>query len=73
MIVTQKCLIATCYCNFFSLIFVITHFVQFVTLMLQIHRRKIRAWQIICVLSPFVEDDIVGKVLDFLYLSLTVS
>ncbi|KAK7346778.1 hypothetical protein VNO80_21301 [Phaseolus coccineus] len=35
-----------------------------------IHRRKIRAWQIICVLSPFVEEDIVGKVLEYLYVSL---
>ncbi|KAL2573579.1 hypothetical protein AAZV13_17G136200 [Glycine max] len=35
-----------------------------------IHRRKIRAWQIICVLSPFVEEDIVGKVLEYLYISL---
>ncbi|KAK7262184.1 hypothetical protein RJT34_29746 [Clitoria ternatea] len=35
-----------------------------------IHRRKIRAWQIICVLSPFVEEAIVRKVLDYLYISL---
>ncbi|KEH31617.1 putative tRNA (guanosine(18)-2'-O)-methyltransferase [Medicago truncatula] len=35
-----------------------------------IHRRKIRAWQIICILSPFVEEDIVGKVLNYLYISL---
>ncbi|XP_020231256.1 uncharacterized protein LOC109811829 isoform X1 [Cajanus cajan] len=35
-----------------------------------IHRRKIRAWQIICVLSPFVEEDIVGKVVEYLYISL---
>ncbi|KAL9326764.1 hypothetical protein ACSQ67_007409 [Phaseolus vulgaris] len=35
-----------------------------------IHRRKIRAWQIICVLSPFVKEDIVGKVLEYLYISL---
>ncbi|XVE57547.1 hypothetical protein DITRI_Ditri04bG0099200 [Diplodiscus trichospermus] len=27
-----------------------------------IHRRKIRAWQMICVLSQFVDDDIVGEV-----------
>ncbi|KAE9607417.1 putative tRNA (guanosine(18)-2'-O)-methyltransferase [Lupinus albus] len=35
-----------------------------------IHRRKIRAWQIICVLSPFVDKDIVEKVVDYLYTSL---
>ncbi|CAJ2663943.1 unnamed protein product [Trifolium pratense] len=35
-----------------------------------IHRRKIRAWQIICILSPFVKEDIVGKVLNYLYISL---
>ncbi|KAK7330831.1 hypothetical protein VNO77_25035 [Canavalia gladiata] len=35
-----------------------------------IHRRKIRAWQVICVLSPFVEEDTVGKVVDYLYISL---
>ncbi|KAF7828486.1 putative methyltransferase TARBP1 [Senna tora] len=35
-----------------------------------IHRRKIRVWQMICVLSPFVEQDIVGKVVDNLCLSL---
>ncbi|KAL1371104.1 hypothetical protein HN51_001329 [Arachis hypogaea] len=35
-----------------------------------IHRRKIRVWQIICVLSPFVDEDIVGKVVDYLYISL---
>ncbi|CAL5197917.1 unnamed protein product [Lathyrus oleraceus] len=35
-----------------------------------IHRRKIRAWQIICILSPFVEEDIVGQVLNYLYISL---
>ncbi|CAL0331179.1 unnamed protein product [Lupinus luteus] len=35
-----------------------------------IHRRKIRAWQIICVLSPFVDKDIVEKVFDYLYTSL---
>ncbi|XP_027919590.1 uncharacterized protein LOC114178088 isoform X2 [Vigna unguiculata] len=35
-----------------------------------IHRRKIRAWQIICVLSPFVEEDIVGKVVEYLSVSL---
>ncbi|KAK4262528.1 hypothetical protein QN277_028078 [Acacia crassicarpa] len=35
-----------------------------------IHRRKIRVWQTICVLSPFVEQDIVGKVADYLCLSL---
>ncbi|KAK7251820.1 hypothetical protein RIF29_35366 [Crotalaria pallida] len=35
-----------------------------------IHRRKIRAWQIICVLSPFVDKDIVGKVVDYTYTSL---
>ncbi|KAK7386290.1 hypothetical protein VNO78_26419 [Psophocarpus tetragonolobus] len=35
-----------------------------------IHRRKIRAWQIICVLSPYVEHDIVGKVVEYMYISL---
>ncbi|OIV94093.1 hypothetical protein TanjilG_05473 [Lupinus angustifolius] len=35
-----------------------------------IHRRKVRAWQIICVLSPFVDKDIVEKVVDYLYMSL---
>ncbi|CAJ1943228.1 unnamed protein product [Sphenostylis stenocarpa] len=35
-----------------------------------IHRRKIRAWQIICVLSPFVEEDMVGKIVEYLYISL---
>ncbi|KAI4327194.1 hypothetical protein L6164_019684 [Bauhinia variegata] len=35
-----------------------------------IHRRKIRAWQTICVLSPFVEQDIIGKVMDALTVAL---
>ncbi|XP_058009476.1 uncharacterized protein LOC110660845 isoform X2 [Hevea brasiliensis] len=34
-----------------------------------IHRRKIRAWQMICVLSRFVEDDIVGKVTSSLHIA----
>ncbi|KAG8498746.1 hypothetical protein CXB51_005166 [Gossypium anomalum] len=28
----------------------------------QIHGRKLRDWQMICVLSQFVDDDIVGEV-----------
>ncbi|XP_050228591.1 uncharacterized protein LOC126677835 [Mercurialis annua] len=35
-----------------------------------IHRRKIRAWQMICVLSRFVSDDIVGKVTCNLHIAL---
>ncbi|KAG4158798.1 hypothetical protein ERO13_D02G139050v2 [Gossypium hirsutum] len=35
-----------------------------------IHRRKIRAWQIICVLSQFVDDDIVGEVTQCLQIAL---
>jgi hypothetical protein len=29
----------------------------------QVHRRKVRVWQMICVLSHYVEDDIVGEVM----------
>ncbi|XP_062073868.1 uncharacterized protein LOC133778060 isoform X2 [Humulus lupulus] len=36
-----------------------------------IHRRKIRAWQMICVLSRFVCQDIVGQVTNYLHISLT--
>jgi len=53
-----------------SISYSMTHLI---TLLLQIHRRKIRAWQIICVLSPFVEEDIVGKVVEYLSVSLNVS
>ncbi|TYI93880.1 hypothetical protein E1A91_D02G165300v1 [Gossypium mustelinum] len=35
-----------------------------------IHRRKIRAWQMICVLSQFVDDDIVGEVTQCLQIAL---
>ncbi|KAJ0104679.1 hypothetical protein Patl1_18356 [Pistacia atlantica] len=35
-----------------------------------IHRRKVRAWQMICVLSSFVDHDIVGEVTRFLRISL---
>lgn len=39
----------------------------------QIHRRKVRAWQMICVLSRFVDDDIVGRVTSSLHIALYVS
>lgn len=39
----------------------------------QVHRRKVRAWQMICILSHFVEDDIVGKVTSDLHICLYVS
>ncbi|KAJ4784544.1 tRNA/rRNA methyltransferase (SpoU) family protein [Rhynchospora pubera] len=35
-----------------------------------VHRRKVRAWQMICVLSHFVEDDIIEEVTSKLYLCL---
>lgn len=35
-----------------------------------IHRRKVRAWQMICILSRFVDNDIVGQVTHFLHISL---
>lgn len=35
-----------------------------------IHRRKIRAWQMICVLSQFVDDDIVGEVTHNVHIAL---
>ncbi|KAM7273825.1 hypothetical protein ACFE04_028489 [Oxalis oulophora] len=35
-----------------------------------IHRRKIRAWQMICVLSRFVDHDIIGQVTQYLHISL---
>ncbi|XP_077235143.1 tRNA/rRNA methyltransferase (SpoU) family protein [Tasmannia lanceolata] len=35
-----------------------------------IHRRKVRAWQMICVLSPFVDDDIVQRVTSSLHICL---
>lgn len=40
---------------------------------MQIHRRKIRAWQMICVLSRFVSEDIVGQVTCYLHVALAVS
>lgn len=39
----------------------------------QVHRRKVRVWQMICILSHFVEDDIVGKVTSDLHICLYVS
>lgn len=39
----------------------------------QIHRRKIRVWQMICVLTQFVCDDIVEQVTHSLRVSLHVS
>ncbi|XP_028552832.1 uncharacterized protein LOC110107437 isoform X2 [Dendrobium catenatum] len=35
-----------------------------------VHRRKVRAWQMICILSQFVEEDIVGKVTSNLHICL---
>ncbi|XP_010518698.1 PREDICTED: uncharacterized protein LOC104798352 isoform X2 [Tarenaya hassleriana] len=35
-----------------------------------IHRRKIRAWQMICIMSRFVSDDTVGQVAESLHLCL---
>ncbi|KAL1200621.1 hypothetical protein V5N11_019810 [Cardamine amara subsp. amara] len=35
-----------------------------------IHRRKIRAWQMICIMSLFVSDDIVGQVMESLHICL---
>lgn len=35
-----------------------------------VHRRKVRVWQMICILSHFVEDDIVGKVTSDLHICL---
>ncbi|KAK8520784.1 hypothetical protein V6N13_076919 [Hibiscus sabdariffa] len=35
-----------------------------------IHRRKVRAWQMICVLSQFVDDNVVGEVTHCLQISL---
>ncbi|KAJ7952593.1 tRNA/rRNA methyltransferase (SpoU) family protein [Quillaja saponaria] len=35
-----------------------------------IHRRKIRAWQMMCVLSRFVDQDIVGKVVENMHIGL---
>lgn len=39
----------------------------------QTHRRKVRAWQMICVLSRFVDHDIVGEVARLMHISLYVS
>lgn len=41
--------------------------------LLQIHRRKIRAWQMICIMSRFVSNDIVGQVMDSVHICLHVS
>ncbi|CAL9207649.1 unnamed protein product [Musa hybrid cultivar] len=38
-----------------------------------VHRQKVRAWQMICILSHFVEDDIVGKVTSNLHICLYVA
>ncbi|GLT91144.1 hypothetical protein SLE2022_090460 [Rubroshorea leprosula] len=35
-----------------------------------IHRRKVRAWQMICVLSRFIDDNVVGKVAESLHIAL---
>ncbi|CAF2148233.1 unnamed protein product [Brassica napus] len=35
-----------------------------------IHRRKIRAWQMICIMSRFVSNDIVGQVMDSVHICL---
>ncbi|XP_009130801.1 uncharacterized protein LOC103855553 [Brassica rapa] len=35
-----------------------------------IHRRKIRAWQMICIMSRFVSNDIVGQVMDNVHICL---
>ncbi|XP_024005166.1 uncharacterized protein LOC18030139 [Eutrema salsugineum] len=35
-----------------------------------IHRRKIRAWQMICIMSRFVSNDIVGQVMESLHICL---
>jgi hypothetical protein len=35
-----------------------------------IHRRKIRAWQMICIMSRFVCNDIVGQVMDSVHICL---
>ncbi|KFK23549.1 hypothetical protein AALP_AAs66918U001300 [Arabis alpina] len=35
-----------------------------------IHRRKIRAWQMICIMSRFVSSDIVGQVMDSVHICL---
>lgn len=38
----------------------------------QIHRRKVRAWQMICILSRFVDDEIVLQVTSSLHICLYV-
>jgi hypothetical protein len=43
------------------------------TLHLQIHRRKVRVWQMLCILSPFITDDMVSKVTVMLDICLYVS
>lgn len=40
---------------------------------LQVHRRKVRAWQMICILSPFVDKDIMLNVTCSLHVALYVS
>ncbi|XP_062217146.1 uncharacterized protein LOC133917161 isoform X2 [Phragmites australis] len=35
-----------------------------------VHRRKVRVWQMICVLSHYVEDDIVGEVTSIIHICL---
>ncbi|KAJ0644526.1 putative tRNA (guanosine(18)-2'-O)-methyltransferase [Helianthus annuus] len=34
------------------------------------HRRKVRAWQMICILSRFVDEDIISQVMDHLHTAL---
>ncbi|GKV10777.1 hypothetical protein SLEP1_g22096 [Rubroshorea leprosula] len=35
-----------------------------------IHRRKVRAWQMLCVLSRFIDENVVGKVAESLHIAL---
>lgn len=55
--------------GFLLLSYIITWHIYFE----QIHRRKIRAWQMLCVLSRFVTDDTVKEVTHSLHISLYVS
>ncbi len=43
------------------------------TLHWQIHRRKVWVWQTLCMLSPFISDDMVSKVIVMLDICLYVS
>ena len=40
---------------------------------MQIHRRKTRAWQMACILSRFVDNDMLEEVMDLLQICLLVS